>query len=336
MTSDSTSTVTIQPDRRQPRGGDGVGLFFVMILLLAVMIGAIMLMVRQAQEAGERRERAARIESLTARGAIPVRVSSAEPELLAPDAPAWHTIPAVAVRVGPQNMAMPMLDQPTIDQLLVQTLATPTRIALRLSWDDQTPDMSVDAGRFSDAVAVQLPLAPDPVITMGTPQGPVQILLWKAIWQKDIDERFQDVQDLHPNYWADQYWFAKPATDRSEESKDYRVPDSFQDPAAQAYFPARQAGNPVAQWTRSQPVEELTAEGFGTLSTQRRSVAQGRGFWKNGRWTVTIVRPLLTDDAFDHQFHAVGQVAFAVWDGAAGNVGGRKHYSQWIPFEIVR
>lgn len=31
---------------------------------------------------------------------------------------------------------------------------------------------------------------------------------------------------------------------------------------------------------------------------------------------------------------ASGTVAIAVWDGATGNVGGRKHYSEWIEFRV--
>jgi hypothetical protein len=51
---------------------------------------------------------------------------------------------------------------------------------------------------------------------------------------------------------------------------------------------------------------------------------------------VTFVRPLRTDDAFDVQIFSSGQLALAVWDGGSGNVGGRKHYSQWTNYQVVR
>jgi hypothetical protein len=31
-----------------------------------------------------------------------------------------------------------------------------------------------------------------------------------------------------------------------------------------------------------------------------------------------------------------GQVAFAVWQGASANVGGRKHWSDWVEYEIEK
>ena len=40
---------------------------------------------------------------------------------------------------------------------------------------------------------------------------------------------------------------------------------------------ANQAANPMAEQRRSTPVEELLAEGFGTLTNQPRSATQGRG-----------------------------------------------------------
>ena len=57
---------------------------------------------------------------------------------------------------------------------------------------------------------------------MGGRNLPVEILHWKGIWQKDLDEHFQDVQDLHPNYWTDLYWFARGTFP-------YRVPEAFAD-----------------------------------------------------------------------------------------------------------
>jgi DMSO reductase family type II enzyme heme b subunit len=92
----------------------------------------------------------------------------------------------------------------------------------------------------------------------------------------------------------------------------------------------------MANFDRTEPVDELVAEGFGTLTAQERRVTTGRGVWRDGRWAVVFARPLTSDDPLDYQFHlgARGTVAVAVWEGSAGNVGGRKHWSNWVPFEV--
>jgi len=50
---------------------------------------------------------------------------------------------------------------------------------------------------------------------------------------------------------------------------------------------------------------------------------------------VVFVRPLKTEDQNDFQFaEAKGQMAFAVWEGSDGNVGGRKHWSNWTAYQL--
>lgn len=100
--------------------------------------------------------------------------------------------------------------------------------------------------------------------------------------------------------------------------------------------PAQQAGNPASIFDRKEPVQELTAQGFGTLTPHKDVATEGKGFWKNGRWEVVFMRPLTTPDPLDFQFKpgTGGQFAVAVWDGSSGNVGARKQYCNWLPFEV--
>lgn len=246
-----------------------------------------------------------------------------------PFASEWQQAPVKNVALMPQNIAMPVMDAGTVGAVNIQGLTDGSRIAWRLSWKDSSRDMNVDAGRFCDAVAVMFPLDTGAPFTMGSKGRKVQILHWKALWQKDVDEHFQDVQDLHPNFWSDLYWFA-------EGEFPYPVPDSFENPAALQWFVANQANNPVSKFYRKQPVEELVAEGFGSLTHQPESATAGRGVWKDGQWSVVFTRPLKTDDPLDYTFvlGKKGTISVAVWDGAVGNVGGRKHWALWIPFEV--
>ena len=176
---------------------------------------------------------------------------------------------------------------------------------------------------------MQFPLIANANYKMGDRDFPVQIIQWKAIWQKDIDEHFQDVQDLHPNYWTDLYWFA-------EGEFPYPVPDAFESTEALDWFVAYRAGNPMADLYREHPVQEMIAEGFGTLTNQSLVATVANGAWNDGRWSVIFVRPMETHDTADYQFVPGTRdvIAFAVWEGNAQNVSGRKQHSQWVVFEV--
>lgn len=248
---------------------------------------------------------------------------------LDPLAPAWRDAPTVTLPLTAQAITMPMLQEATITEADVQALTDGNMIVWRVGWADPDASVQLDIGVFSDAVAVQFPLAAGASFMMGDPGKRVQILQWKGLWQQDVDQHFQDVQDLHPNYWADLYWFA-------EGEFPFPVPESFRDPASHAWFPAYQAGNPMSDFNRRQTVDELVAEGYGSLTPHEESVTRGRGVWQDGRWAVTFLRPLRTSDPLDAQFQAGGRgdLGIAVWDGTAGNVGGRKHWSNWLEFKV--
>jgi hypothetical protein len=244
---------------------------------------------------------------------------------------AWRDCAYVDVFVTAQQMAMPTATDASVEKLRVQGMTDGRTIAWRVSWADATPDGNVDVGRFCDAVAIGFPLDEGAPPMMGSKDRRVQILYWKALWQKDIDVGFQDVQDLHPNFWSDIYWFA-------EGQFPYPVPAAFQHPAARQWFIAHQAGNPMAAFSRTQPVEELVAEGWSTLTHQPHAATTGRGAWVDGTWAVVFQRPLKTVDPLDYGFAlgASGQVVCAVWNGSAGNRGGRKQWSNWTLFEVER
>jgi hypothetical protein len=248
---------------------------------------------------------------------------------LDPGAAAWAGVKGLQVPLLPQQITMPRLMTASVTALEVQAMADRTRIAFRVQWADATKDELVEQSRFGDGVALQFPLDDDAAFTMGHAEGRVHILNWKAQWQRDVDRGFTDVEDLRPNTWSDLYWFV-------QGERPYRVPDSFRDERAHAWFPAKAAGNAVAQWDRKQPVEELVAAGFGTSTNRKQGTTSARGVWQAGRWTVTFLRPLQTGAPLDYPFDGSKQelIGFAVWDGSAENVGGRKHYSLWVPFTL--
>jgi Ethylbenzene dehydrogenase len=245
-----------------------------------------------------------------------------------PGASYWAQAPAFKVAVAPQGVTMPALTNATISELEVQAVTDGKEVAFRVSWTDASADWNVDTGRFCDAVALGFPLDEGASPMMGHEGARVQIVYWKALWQKDIDEHFQDVQDVHPNYWYDLYWFAEGAFP-------YPVPGAFEDPRSHQWFVAKQAGNPMSQFNRTEPVEELVAEGWGTLTHQDQSASRGRGERVGDRWVVVFTRPKVTQDPGDYPIGDEGQMIFAVWEGSDSNVGGRKHWSGWVPFRTA-
>jgi len=247
-----------------------------------------------------------------------------------PLAAVWQQAPATDVAVLAQQMTTPKLAKASVNKITAQALTDGKSIAWRVSWQDAAPNSNVDVNRFSDAVALEFPLTEFAAPMMGhRGGGKVQILYWRGLWQKDVDEGFQDVQNVHPNYLNSHYWFANG-------EGPYRVPDSFTNPVSHQWFIAKQAGNPMAKFSRSEPAQELIAEGWGTLTHQPESATTAKGVWKNGSWAVIFTRPLATDDPNDHQFAQgeKGQIAFAVWQGGEGNVGARKHWSLWTAYQM--
>lgn len=324
------STDTTPPDRPGTARPALLGIAVAVTLLvvaLAIMVGRRQLD-RKAE--ADRSTRAETLESeAAARGALFVPRVARDLVPVDPTDPAWNAVPSIEGPLNRQVDTMPILAEATVSTAEIRGISDGEWIVWRLAWADETPDLNVDTGRFTDAAALQFPVDRGAAHTMGDDRHSVQILHWKALWQRDIDEHFQDVQDLHPNYWTDLYWFADgPAPNR--------VPDDFSDPRSHQYFAAYSAGNPMADFHRTRPVEELSATGFGSLTSQTESVTDGRGVWREGRWYVSFVRPMRTDDPLDYQFWrgGPGSLNIAVWNGSAGNVGGRKHWSNWIDFEV--
>ena len=241
----------------------------------------------------------------------------------APDDAAWRDVPAFAAPLVPQDMVEPRLLEPSTREVAVRTITDGTRVALRLEWIDETRDDLPGTGRFSDACAVQLPArveADVPAPQMGETGRPVEVSYWRAAWQAVVDGRPDTLQAIEPAAAPDHYPFdAPPLAPGSPE----------QQAMAQRYAPARALGNPMSG-PRAQPVQDLVAEGPGTLRPADRTRSEGRGVRTAHGWTVVVVRPLPEGLRPGQR----GQVAFAVWDGAHQEAGARKMRSAWVPLLV--
>ena len=236
---------------------------------------------------------------------------------------AWEAAPAFPAGLILQDLVEPRLLVPSTPTLEVRALTDGARVAFRLAWPDAAADDVSMPARFSDACAVQFPAAagagvPDP--QMGDPGHPVAITYWSARWQAEIDGRPRTIQAIHPNASVDHYpYLAAPLEPGSPTQREMEA----------RYAPARRLGNEMAG-PHPRAVQDLTAEGPGTLAPAAAAVSDGAGRHDGKGWAVVLRRPLPEGAAAQGKV----QVAFAVWQGGRGEVGSRKMRTAWVPLRL--
>lgn len=244
----------------------------------------------------------------------------------------WNTATPVNIPLNPQRVTYPFLPAASLPQAEIKCAAGKNFLAFRISWVDSSRNVYVDADKFCDQLAVQLPVDPGniPSYMMGNPGGRVHIVHWKGIWQEDCENGFRDVQDAYPNMWVDIYPFSEGELDKSKRlySKDITA-ENIVDRYATANMPGTYSKNPMSAIRRKVPVEEATAIGFGTLTTQETQVANGWAEWKDYRWTAIVIVPVNSGNIYKAKVNKRTKIALALWDGGKANIGGRKHYSVW-------
>lgn len=239
-----------------------------------------------------------------------------------PADPLWKNVPAYDAALVVQDLVEPRLMVPSTPTVRVQALTDGTSVAFRLSWADSTLDDLPGAARFTDACAVQLPqgtAANVPAPQMGESSMPVEITYWSAAWQAKANGRGDSIQVYYPNASVDHYPFeARSLSKGSPEQLEME----------KRYAPARAANRNEHPLDR--PVQDLLAEGPGTLTPMPETRSNGSGTWAASTWSVVITRPL--PEVLRGQ--ARSQVAFAVWNGRRQEVGARKMRSVWIPLAL--
>ena len=243
-----------------------------------------------------------------------------------PDDAAWDRARAARIPLEPQQMVPPQLAEGALTELEARALFDGRDLGVRLTWDDDAADVHEGIALFQDAAAVMLPAVPGgespPPIFMGWEDDGVYIAQWRASWQKDLDEGYQDVEHLFPGWYSDVHHEHETLVELGLDAE-----------TASVFAPARDVGNPLAQRERTSPIEELTAQGYGTLTHANEQRSQGRGVHRDGRWSVTIGVPS-GGPAPELSEGTTLPVAFAVWRGERGEVGGRKHHSQWAELAL--
>jgi hypothetical protein len=158
--------------------------------------------------------------------------------------------------------------------------------------------------------------------------------MWKAERQADLEPAFQDLEKVYPNLGIDSY----PNVQLGALEQPARHALTLE--SNPMFVTAWGAGNIVADPTRRSPSEDLNAVGFGTLRARPRPDQNvlAEGGWTIGSYRVVLRRTLRPTgkDAVLLSPGASLPVAFAVWDGAAGDRDGKKNVTIWQDLRLAR
>lgn len=227
-----------------------------------------------------------------------------------------------------------------MEGLIVQAVHNGHDLAIRLAWiDPSRDDSAVRQDEFRDAVAIQFSLASDPPFYMGNsgPKGGVNIWMWKADRQKNIEEGYQDVDSAFPGRVDD---FYPEQESRPTGISVFDWPYQSITTHASLFITAWGAGNLIADPTLKTPVECLVARGPGTLSGKPSEVqvVQGKAVYDRGLWYVQLQRTMdlphehVSEGEVDERVFKPGDylpVSFAIWNGSTGDRDGKKNISIW-------
>ena len=241
-----------------------------------------------------------------------------------PNDGAWRLAKSVNLHMMPLWWRV---DRP--EELTVRALHDGNELALLLVWADSTHDHTAMRPQdFRDAAAVEFALDPDPpFFAMGQTGKYVNIWMWKSERQADLEPAFQDLEKVYPNLGIDSYpnLLASPMEQPSGRALTLQSDPTF--------VTGWGAGNIVSDPTRLSAAEDLVAQGFGTLSSRPRpdQAVEASGVWSTGTYRV-VLRRALAGRGPQAASLATGQtvpMAFAVWNGSAGDRDGKKSVTIW-------
>jgi mono/diheme cytochrome c family protein len=248
-----------------------------------------------------------------------------------PDDGNWRQAPSVDLHL------MPLWWRPTRpEELTVRALHDGRDIAMLLVWADEThDDTAIRTQDFRDAAAVQLALDADPpFFAMGEPGSPVNTWMWKA--ERDSDTRgvFRDLEAVYPNIGIDSY----PNLLFAPFEQPQRHALTLQ--SDRSFVTGWGAGNIVSDPHLRGDAEDLSAEGFGTLQARSSQDPWVRapGVYGTGSYRVMFRRALKGSgpNAARLKPGRTVPIAFAVWNGSAGDRDGKKSVTIWQELVLER
>ncbi len=248
-----------------------------------------------------------------------------------PDSGVWRLTPPVNLHLMPLWWRS---DRP--EELTVRAFHNGKEMALLLVWTDATHDHTAMRPQdFRDAAAAQFSLTRDPpFFAMGEKGKPVNIWMWKSEVQADIELPFHDLETVYPNLGIDSY----PNLLRSPLEQPTRHALTLE--SDKTFVTGWGAGNIVSDPQRKSPAEDLKAQGFGTLRARLRidQKVDAKGVYGSGSYRVMFRRSLKPagKDSVALRPGMTVPVAFAVWNGSAGDRDGKKSVTIWQELKIAK
>ena len=263
------------------------------------------------------------------RSSIPVSRVDAIPDH--PDAHVWHTTPPVNLHLMPLwwRDSRP-------EELTVRALHDGKEIAFLLVWNDLTHDHTAMRPQdYRDAAAVQFSLKDDPpFFAMGEAGRFVNIWMWKSERQADLEVAFQDLDQIYPNIGIDSY----PNLTKSPLEQPTRRALTLE--SDRTFVTGWGAGNIVSDPHLARNAEDLKAQGFGTLRARPRidQSVSAEGVYRMNAYRLVFRRALKPkgENAAELKVGKTVPVAFAVWDGSAGDRNGKKSVTIWQDLVIEK
>ena len=240
----------------------------------------------------------------------------------------WLNADILEVPMAPQVVVKPRTYEASVKAVKTRALYDDEQIAFLLEWGDSELDARIGGvDSFRDAIALEFPGDPAdgiPYFGMGEANKPVTIYQWKADWQFSEN---RDVDEENPNMATDWYPFSGREAGEIAEPADYG--SAAGDKAFHTSWWSDNLLGDLELHARTS-VEKLQAEGFGTVTPMEieQQDASGTGSWKDGVWKVVISIPR-SQEQFAFEPGKTVPLAFAAWNGAAGERGGEKAISTW-------
>jgi DMSO reductase family type II enzyme heme b subunit len=232
----------------------------------------------------------------------PLRVEGAVPS--APEDATWAKAQPMDMRLAGQVVAAPRWQNPSVELATVRAVASDKEIAFLVQWDDPFKDTAHQADQEFNAKDIAK------VGAYSSYVNPYEMVPRKL-------ETFRDAIALQ--------FPVKP-------------PEGTKKP----HFMRGDASSPVRLWVwksdleeqGKRSIEEATARGWkqpAKPQAENQQQVSGKAVWNEGRWSVVMRRPLVTEAGSDVQFTpgVFVPMAINVWDGSNGEHGLMMAVSTW-------